>query len=232
MSGCVNYSCNIHIDNPAGLNVHSCSLRVSHDFCEHSIKFQSAIKKINPLWKEIPISCTLDKDNYCIEVTETFSGGSLLLCPISQLKSDTDELLIVKCIKSILELLLTLDENGWAILDYNKKTISHKTICNSLLIVRSDGSIVQSHKHLVSKRNKPNNMGLLPKTVLYFLCRETKSTQGACRRTECRLKKQQLFFKNFDEELLHRCFCESIDSTKSNEFQKTNIKEIFQNIVV
>lgn len=224
----INYECTAHSSNITELNAHGCYIDANEDECRHTVKFQTPVN-VNQIWKDFPMSYTLNKDNLCIEVTESFSGNAALLCPISYLRNDTELRLVVECVKGIVELLTILDENGWALIGAGKKLISHKQICNVIMNVRSDGSVVQTHKYLLTKKSK-NCLSLLPKAILYFLCRETKTTQDSCSLIDCRLKKQQSYFLQFPEELLHRCFCGPVDSGKCNDFQRNNIMDIFTNI--
>lgn len=221
------YECTNH--NSAELNISSCSIILSENECKHNVKFQVPIKQ-NPIWKNLPLTCKLNQDNMCTEITEIFQGDSPILCSIGYLKRDVSLVLVIRCIQSIISLLSELDDNGWTILNARNKMITPKIICSVILNVRSDWSVVQTHKYLQVKRNK-NNLSLLPKTLLHFLCRrESKAISEPCSYGECKLKREHPYFLSFPDELLHRCFCGSTDSVKCNDFQRNNIMEIFKTI--
>lgn len=222
---CIKYDCTVHSSGVSELNAHCCYVELDAIECRHIIKFVSAIK-VDPIWKDLQLSCVLNKENLCVETIESYYNASPILCPISYLRSDTGLSLIVNCIKKIISVLSDLDERGWAIVGSTKFASLHKTLCNILLNVCSDGTVIFTHKYLLTKKSK-NCLSILPKAMLYFLCRETKVPQKQCSMTDCRLKRQQAYFVNIDEHLLHRCFCGPTESMKCTDFQRMNIIDVF-----
>lgn len=224
--GSIKYECMVHSNGISELNAHSCYVELNSDECCHIVKFIFPVK-VDPIWKDLQLSCVLNKENLCVEVIERYNR-STILCPISYLRNDTDIHLIVRCIKKMISVLTELDANGWAIGTIKTASLD-KMLCNVLLNVRIDGTVILTHKYLLTKKNK-NCLSILPKALLYFMCRNTKITQKQCSVVDCRLKRQQSYFINIDEHLLHRCFCGPTESMKCNDFQRTNIIDVFEAI--
>jgi hypothetical protein len=226
------YECNLHSGGITELNAHSCHLELNANECRHIIRFIYPVP-IDPIWRnELDLLCIVNKENMCVETIERYYNKSPLLCPISYLHSDTNVHVIVNCIKKIITFLSELDNQKLSIGGSTKLSLLHKTLCNVILNVCSDGVVVSTHKYLLTKKKnsaKKGCLSILPKTVFYFLCRETKVTQVECG-PHCRLKKQHSYFTNMNDALIHRCFCGPTELNKSNEFQTENIMSIFGDI--
>lgn len=238
MSLDIKYECPIHSTQNVEINAQNCYIEMKgNGDCIHVIKFQIPVK-INPVWNEFDLKCIRNIEDACIGVIETFYNCPSILCPISYLRKDTELRLIVNCIQSLISLLSDLDQRDLCIYGHNKKIISPNILYNVMLNLRSDGTIILTHKYLLSKnRNKKRCLSLLPRTLLYFLCRDTKVNQLQCG-INCKLKKKESFFTEFQNshsqlldtefssELLHQCFCEPNDINN----QITRIINIFDNI--
>lgn len=213
----VKIQCHLHKYNQE-LNISSCDLHIINGIIKHTTKFNTPVK--TDIYKNEGTLCVM-RDDDCLEYEEYYDRKQIL-CSIVNLHRDTSLDIVYTCVRNIITLFQTLRENNCAILNKDKKKISAQKICENLLhfaITHSDRpTVVFTQKYLIV-RNKKTSVNILPKVLLFFLCRPTSTIQENCGNGRCILRKQVSKFIHIPSDELHRALCSGLNAE--------SVKEIF-----
>lgn len=226
MSDDILYECPLHSPSDT-LNIANCSIKVVDNCLKHTTKLKYPIKNGKHL--KFDNTHVVFYDDNCVEFEEDYLNIKAPLCPISKLHKNTSLRTIWTVIHTIIVTITTL-KHRTILVGRDKKIIQPKQLCDYLFnfVIDRDNikHVILTHKYLIveNKSSRKSLRTILPKILLYFLCRPAKKIQESCQYPKCFLRKYTPFFTNFPIEKLHDALCGNQPTT----FQ--HIIDVFINI--